>query len=130
MRDAAWDSMTSEPFYSPEQAVIAFTRMMADQGYEVYELPRTSRTLAWGCGSVFSALPKDGGESRVFGVAVSAIQKQSGRVPPPMQPRTSYHHYVGQAGRSLGPRPSGTPSYGNSATMWIKLAARPTRTLM
>ena len=51
-------------------AITAWTDWMSDQGYETVELPQTCRTLAWGCGSVFSVLPKDGGESRVFSVVI------------------------------------------------------------
>lgn len=54
-----------------EQAVAAWVEWMrADQRCRVVELPRTARTLAWGCGSVFVVTPRDGRESRVFAVAV------------------------------------------------------------
>ena len=51
---------------TPAQTITAWMDWMSDQGYEVMELPRTSRTFAWGCGSVFVVTPKDGGENRVY----------------------------------------------------------------
>lgn len=56
---------------TPDEAVLAWTEWMRGQGDEVAELPRTARTRAWGCGSMFSATAMAGERiSRVLGVVV------------------------------------------------------------
>lgn len=45
-------------------------------GGKVMALPRTSRTLAWGCDSVFGVPTRDDGESRIYEVAVGGFGVQ------------------------------------------------------
>jgi|GEM_PF-2317593 len=76
-----WQSSANSGMDStPNGAVLAWMRWVCSQDYEVMELPRTARTRAWGCGTMFSITPQ-GGESRIYTVMVEGCSDAANYLP-------------------------------------------------